>query len=190
MNLLSLRQALESSSLLSKSYLVIIENLFSGKKNKEKEKIIDYLKKNQPQNLIIWEEKKIDGRLLLSFKNSVLTFDLAPLVFHFLDSFFPGNAKSCLSLFHQCLEQEPSEAVFYLLQKRVEHLIIAYDLGRSGLSKMALWQAEKLIRQAQKFTLLELLKIYRRLLKIDFQQKTGKSSFDLSDNLDLLIANL
>ena len=188
--LMDLRQALEPSSLLGGSALVIIENVFSGRVSKEKQRIIDYLKKTLPQNLIIWEGKKVDGRMLSFLKTGVLRFDLTPLIFHFLDSFFPGNAKNSLTLLHQCLEQEPPEIIFFMLARQIRFLILAADLGKKGLVQMESWRAEKLIRQAQRFTLIKLMKIYRQLLKIEVQQKTGQTPFSLSSQLDLLIVSL
>jgi hypothetical protein len=190
LNLTDLKQALESFSLWGNSSLVIIENLFSGRINKEKEKIIAYLKKIRAQNLIIWEGKKIDGRILSSFREQVLRFDLDPLLFRFLDSLYPGNAKISLNLFHQCLLQEPPELIFFMLQKQIRLLILAADLGKKGLGSMENWRAEKLIRQAQHFTLFRLMKIYNQLLKIDLQQKMGKTPLSLSSQLDLLLASL
>lgn len=190
LKLMDLRQVLDSTSLLGESSLVVIENLFSGRTSKEKQKIIDYLKKIIPRNLIVWEGKKIDGRMLTSFKSGVLRFDLTPLIFHFLDSFFPGNAKNSLTLLHQCLEQEPPEIIFFMLARQIKQLILAADLGQKGLSQMDNWRTEKLIRQAQKFTLIKLMKIYRQLLKMEVLQKTGRTPFSLSSQLDLLVASL
>ena len=212
LNLMDLRQSLESASLfrakretrvslfrakrktrvslLGDSRLVIIENLFSGRAGKEKQKIIDYLKKTVAQNLIIWEGKKIDGRTLTSFKGQVLRFDLDPVIFRFLDSLSPGKAKISLTFLHQCLTQDPPEIIFFMLARQIRFLILAADLGKKGLGQMESWRAEKLIRQAQRFTLIKLMKIYRQLLKIEVQQKTGQTPFTLSSQLDLLVASL
>lgn len=190
LNLMDLRQSLESISLWGNSRLVIIENLFSGRASKEKQKIIDYLKKTAAQNLIIWEGKKIDGRTLTSFKGQVLRFDLDPVIFRFLDSLSPGNTKNSLILLHQCLAQDSPEIIFFMLAKQIRFLILAADLGKKGLAQMENWRAEKLIRQARYFTLIKLMKIYRQLLKIEVQQKTGRTPFTLSSQLDLLIASL
>ncbi|MCX6724919.1 MAG: hypothetical protein NTV20_02350 [Candidatus Shapirobacteria bacterium] len=190
LNLMDLRQSLESASLLGDSHLVIIENLFSGRTGKEKQKIIDYLKKTVAQNLIIWERKKIDGRTLTSFKGQVLRFDLDPVIFRFLDSLSPGKTKISLTLLHQCLVQDSPEIIFFMLARQIRFLILAADLGKKGLDQMESWRAEKLIRQAQYFTLIKLMKIYRQLLKIEVQQKTGQTPFTLSSQLDLLVASL
>jgi len=190
LNLMDLRQSLESNSILGHTHLVVVENLFSGRTSLEKQKIIDYLKKTSPKNLIIWEEKKIDGRILVAFKGQVLKFDLDPFIFRFLDSLVPGNSKISLTLFHQCLAQDSPEIIFFMLQRQIKYLIIAADLGQKGLKMMEGWRAQKLTYQAQKFTLVKLMKIYRQLLKIEAQQKTGRTPFDLTSQLDLLLASL
>jgi len=187
--LLNLQQALESASLFGDNHLVVVENLFSGRKNKEKEKILVYLKKTNQENLIVWEGKKIDGRTLLSFKAKVFKFDLPLVIFRFLDSLAPGNSNVSLDLFHQCLEQDPPELIFFLLAKQIRLLILAVDLGKKGLSKMEDWRVGKLIHQGQKFGLRPLIFLYKELLKIDWQQKTGQTPFDLVSQLDLFLAS-
>ena len=189
LNLVDLQQAIESPSLINKSHLVIIEDLFSGRQSSHKEKILVFLKKTNPENLIIWEGKKIDGRTLLSFKAKVLRFDLPLVIFRFLDSLAPGNSKISLDLFHQCLEQDPPELIFFMICKQIRQLILAVDLGKKGLPKTQDWQASKLIRQGQKFGLRPLISLYRQLLKIDWQQKTGQTPFDLVSQLDLFLAS-
>ena len=184
------QEAFQSLSLLGEQQLVVIENLFSGRKTNEKQKIIDYLKQLNPKNLIIWEGKKIDGRVLAPFQGQVLRFDLTPTIFHFLDSLHPGNNKIALLLLHQALEQLPAEMVFFMLVRHFRFLILASDLGKKGLSNMPPWHQSKLINQGDKFALDRLLSIYKSLLRIDSRQKTGKTVFNLSFQLDLLVASL
>jgi hypothetical protein len=189
LNLTDLQQALESLSLLEKNRLIIIENLFSGRSSREKNNIIAYLKKSNSVNLIIWEGKKIDGRTLSFFKSQVLRFDLPLVVFRFLDSLAPDNTVQSINLFHQSLEQNPPELIFHLLSRQIRLLILAIDLKEKGLISMKDWQKGKLIRQAKKFGLEKLIKIYQELLKIDWQQKTSQTPFNLVSQLDLFLAS-
>jgi DNA polymerase III delta subunit len=55
---------------------------------------------------------------------------------------------------------------------------------------LAPWQQAKFLRQAQRFSLEQLLKIHRQLLKIDYEQKTGRAVLPLASQLDLLITDL
>ena len=100
-----------------------------------------------------------------------------------------NNSQISLNLFHQCLDQDPPEILFYLMIKQFHLLILATDLGVKGLEKMESWRQQKLINQGQKFGLNRLLKIYRQFLEIDYRQKTGKSPFNLISELDLLLAS-
>jgi DNA polymerase III delta subunit len=191
LELSDLKQALESFSMFGSSRLVVIENLFSIPKSKTRDQLLDYLKTAHfVGEVIIWEKKTIDGRTLRAFSNraKVLLFKLSPWLFKFLDSFQPQQPKMILSLFHQTTETEPVEMVFYLFCRRIRDLIIARDLGYQGLAKMAPWQRTKLVSQAKKFTLSELLGLYRRLLKVDQEQKTGLAVLPLEQTLDVLFA--
>lgn len=190
-SLTDLKQAIESQSLFGQDRLVIIERLFSRPSGKAKEELLKYLKSENPQNLIIWEGKKVDGRVLTPFKQvKVEKFDLAPLIFKFLDSLSPKSKKISLSILHQCLVHDAPGVVFFMLCRQVKDLIIANDLGEKGLSELPVWKRGKLIRQAKGFGLKKLLWLYRQLLKIDYEQKTGKTPLSLSSQLDLLIASL
>lgn len=190
-DLTQLKQATESSSLFDLKRLIIIEGIFSCRPSKRKEEVLTYLKENPPQNLIIWEGKKIDGRTLAPFPGAkVEKFDLTPLIFKLLDALAPNNQRSCLTLLHQCLAQDSPEMVFYMLARQIGLLIMAKDLGKKGLRKMAGWQQNKLLHQTAKFDLPRLLWFHQQLLKTDWQQKTGRAPLPLSAELDLLIASL
>jgi len=191
LTLTELQQAVESQSFFETDKLVIIFKLFSRKPSKEKEKILAYCRKENPQNLIVWEEKKIDGRVLAKFRKAKIEFfGLPKIIYKFLDSLSPFNKKTSLLLFHQCLKNEAPERIFYFLCRHLEQLIIAADLGKKGLGNLPKWKQEKLLRQAKAFGLKKLINLYQKLLAIDYQQKTGKSPFPLISSLDLLIAYL
>jgi len=191
LTLTELQQAVESKSIFGADKLVVIFRLFSRKPSREKEKLLNYCQKQNPQNLIVWEEKKIERRVLNKFRKARIEFfDLPAIIFKFLDSLFPTNKKTSLLLFHQCLKKEVPERIFYYLCRRVEQLIIVADLGKKGLENLKDWQKEKLIRQAKAFGLEKLINLYQKLLEIDYQQKTGQTPFSLISSLDLLIASL
>lgn len=191
LTLFQLKQAVESKSLFTQDKLVIIFNLFSRRPSKEKEEILKYCRKEKPKNLIVWEGKKIDGRVLAPFSFAqVKEFPLTPFVFRFLDSLSPQNKKNSLILLHRCLAKDPPELVFNLFCRQIRDLIIAADLGKEGLGSLPEWKKEKLVNQAKKFGLKKLIKIYQKLLEIDYQQKTGKTILPLKLQLDLLIASL
>lgn len=183
-NLTEVKQALESASLFGQKRLVIVENFF------HQPTLVDYFKMHQAGNLILWEGKTIDGRRLASFKKAQIEkYSIPATVFKFLDS-LGQDSKVALYWLHQTLQHEPAELVFYLLCRRVANLIITADLGVAGLTKMAPWQKSRLAQQAKNFKKASLLVIYKKLLVIDWQQKTGQAAYNLADTLDLLVASL
>lgn len=192
LDLSQLKQAVESRSLFGTEKAVFIENFFSLPKSQNQTKIFEYLKNSSVSlPLTIWEGRQIDGRKLKAFSAAeVRLFKIPPVVFKFLDSFFPGNNRNCLNFLHQTLKTEAPELVFYLLARRVGDLIIAADLGPSGLAKMAPWQKTALFAQAKKFSLPRLLRLHHSLLATDRDQKTGRNVLNLSQKLDLLILAL
>lgn len=190
LNLTQLKQALESLSIFKKEKLIIIENLFTRQSSQEKESLLKYLKESQPENLIVWEGKTIDGRSLTPFKLAkIQKFTLSALIFKFVDSLAPQNKRNSLYWLGQCLKKDAPEVVFYMLSRQIRLLIIAKDLGAKDLTRLAPWQKAKFVNQAQKFTLKQLVNLYQRLLQIDWQQKTGQSALPLASQLDLLIAS-
>ncbi|PJE67598.1 hypothetical protein COU95_01515 [Candidatus Shapirobacteria bacterium CG10_big_fil_rev_8_21_14_0_10_40_9] len=177
------RSALESGSLFGKNRLVVIENL------KEKPEILTYLKKGKFDNdLILWEQKEIKREIIPGVELEI--FKLPPLIFSFLESIRPGSSKESLRLLSELKKGEEPEMIFYMLVRQFRFLILARDLGDSGLSDLSLWQQKKFLKQAENFSLEQLLEIYRKLLEIDFKQKTSSDPYSLSSRLDLLTAEI
>lgn len=188
-----IKQALESQTLLGNDRLVVLERFFLDKKNKQKKLIIDYLLKEKPKNLIVWEEEKIPPQALKNFSFAeIKLFELPKIIFWFLDSLEPSNKKRALQLLHQALKKQPPEFIFYLLTKRVKDLLIAKDLGEKGIENYYQhpWQRKKIATQAQKIETERLKKFYQRLLLVDYLQKSGRAVFPLDYYLDLLVLSL
>lgn len=180
-------QALEAKSLFGGEKLVVVENFLS---QSPAEKIIDYLIKNQPKNLVIWEGKEISLNKINKLKAQSKLFKLPPIIFKFLDAFLPRNGRYSLRLLKQAVNQSSAENVFYMLARQIRYLIIAQQLGEEGLIGLHPFQQKKMITQTKKFKLGQLLTIHRKLLYIDWQQKTGQAPIDLAGQLDLLVASL
>lgn len=188
-----LKQALESSSLFASDRLVIIENLFTRKQSKLKADLINNLLETDPKSeLVIWESKAVSPAQLKKLPPSakIHFLKIGPKIFQFLDSIAPGNHREMLLLMHGCITQESEEMVFYMLVRRVSVLIIAVDLGKNGLDGMQGWQKDRLIRQANRFSLPQLLSLHERLYETDKKIKTGRNILPLSSLLDLIIADI
>ena len=184
-SLSDLKQALESSSILSSSRLVILENFFSSQPSKEK---LFYLSSGEfSSDLVFWEGKKTSPGLIkkLGPRIQVRLFKTPAVVFQFLDNFLPKNRKASLIDLKKTLKSSPQSLVFYLLVGHIRNLLLVKD-GEVP-PKMQVWKLRKLQSQAKQFSLDSLQKIYRRLLLIDIAQKTGEERFDLAGELQMLI---
>lgn len=183
--LVQARGALESGSLLGKTKLVVIENLLSSPKAKEKDKILNYLQEGKFDNdFILWEEKEIKKIPLAGAKSEV--FKVNQLIFRFLDNLRPANQKETLNLLSKVKETEGAEMIFYMLVRQVRLLMMAKD----NALDLPDWQKNKLRNQAEQFEEIKLKAIYAQLLEIDFAQKVSGDPFPLSSRLDLLISSI
>jgi DNA polymerase III delta subunit len=190
LDLTIIKQNLESKSLFGQEKFLVIENLFSLRKSQLKEKLLEYLKKEVYENLIIWEGIKIDGRSLLAFsKAKIEKYEIGKIIFRFLDSLTPGNSGNLIQLYHQVLAQNGAELILFMLERQVRQLIMAADLGGKGLVEGPPWKKTILIRQAGKFKLNQLISLYQKLLAIEYNQKTGNASLPLNSQLDLWLAS-
>jgi len=112
-------------------------------------------------------------------------FKLPRLIFDFLDSFYPGNAKRILVLLREVLKKEPPEFVFALLARHVRDL---YWAKTDSPLPVPSWRAQKLKNQAGKFTKGALEEIIKSISETDIKVKTSQA--ELTSSLDLLAINL
>ncbi|MFH1840716.1 MAG: hypothetical protein ABH807_00965 [Candidatus Shapirobacteria bacterium] len=173
--LTTVKQALESQSLFGDERLVIIE----GWPNKE---VFDYGKNFK--NLIIWAGKTIDGRKLNSLaRTQIEIYKINPAIFAFLDTLKTDT-------FHQALKQSPVEKIFFMLARRIRHLMIIKDLGYEGLSEVSPFEKSKIAFQSKKYQPEQLTDFYAKLLPIEYAVKSGQSTAPLTLQLEVLLASL
>ncbi len=192
-SLTEIKQACETISIFGGDKLIAIESFFSRPKSREKTEIANYFQHLPLEiNVIFWEEKKITVPQIrkLPTGTKVDFFKIEPIIFKLLDSLFPGNAARSIPLLSQCQQLESAEMIFYMFCRQVRLLILAKDLKRKGLTSMPYWMQGKFLRQSQYFSLEQILKLHRKLLQIDYEQKTGQAIKPLSFHLDLLVATL
>ena len=173
-------------SLFGTTELVIIEGLHSLPASQQRKTLIQLLTQHtQNPNLIIWENKSLTATQLKIFQNAKIEeFKIKKLLFTWMDSLSPQTDKArLLTLFHQVTDQEPVEFIFLMLARQIR-LLIQTKEGISPPSGSP-FMLSKLRHQAQFFTLEQLLKLHSQLLKIDLDQKNGKSQLDLKAQLDL-----
>ncbi len=185
-----LRQALESQSLFKQEKLIIIENLLTRTRSKEKTQLLSIASQTD-QSIIFWEPKAATATNLKPFKDfQIKLFKTPAAIFKFLDSLKPNNAKASLHILHNQLKKEPIELIFYMLCRRISQLITASDKNAPKLLKAAPWQKSRLISQAKTFNQNKLIDLHTQLLQIDEKIKTGQSHMALASQLDLLLLSL
>lgn len=184
-----LTQALASTAMFSTGEPVIIENLLTLPRSKNKQKLIDIVLQSPDKQIYLWDKKAITPAVKKLFKNAtVKEFKLTKYLYQFLDSIKPDNQINILKALHQSIKTDAVELVFYLLHRRISQLIQALDDPRE--LKGAPWQLGTLKNQAKLFTLSQLKKFHQKLLTIDYEIKTGQSVVPLASRLDLLFLNI
>lgn len=189
-NLTDIIQSLESQSLFADSRLVVIEGIFSGKSKKTD--IIDYLsmQSDNPQ-IIIFEKKKIDKRILAHFPKAVVKeYRTETVIFKFLDSLGMGSKRTSATLLKNLLAGEPAEIVLSMIVRQFRLLFLIRSGALEQDLGMAPWQFKRLSYQANRFKTENLARGLERLLNIDFMQKSGKSIYDLSFAIEIFVLNL
>ena len=192
-DLTTIKQACEARSFFGSDRLVVIERFFTRPKSRQKTGIENYIQSLPPEiNIIFWEEKKLTPSQLKKFPSHAQIHHLKvqPVLFRFLDSLRPGNNKYMLTLLLDSNRVEAEEMIFYMLCRQIRLLIMAKDANGKSLTGMPFWMKNKFINQSRYFSLEQLLEIHRQLLKIDYEQKTGRTIMPLSFHLDLLVATL
>ena len=114
-------------------------------------------------------------------------------IFKTIDALALKNKKQALSLLHKHLEIGDSPSyLFSMINFQFRNILAVKDLSekkkplaRSGLHPYA---ARKSFQHAQRFSLEELKKIYRKIFEADYNIKTGR--IDAQTALDLLIAEI
>lgn len=118
-------------------------------------------------------------------------------IFTTVDAFSSGDKKKALTLIHRHLEKGDSPLyLLSMLKFQINNLLIVRDLVEKQMpfsyilnkSNLHPFVVRKNWRLAQKFTLEQLKKIYRKIFKLELKIKTGKIDPVLA--LDILIAEI
>lgn len=173
-------QATQAESLFKTPRIIIVENYFLASKNTK------LSLKGISCDLIFWEEKKISEKIIKEIEKTAdfreRQFKEETAVFRLMDSLFLGNGQKCVPVFRQCLKTGEPQYLFLMLVRQFRLM-----LNPIGLPP---WQKEKVSRQAKSFGQGRLACLYRELLEIDFQNKSGRSPLDLSAALELFLISL
>ena len=117
-------------------------------------------------------------------------------IFRMMDSIAEGDARTALRLLDISLQNQSENAIFPMIVRHFRQLISAAEIVAEGGTasmvqnelKIPSFVAEKLARQAHRFTLKQLDFIYQRLSSLDVQMKDGKTPPELA--LELFVAEL
>ena len=182
------------NSLISETFVLV--DLFA----KEKLHVLQNIKlldkkqkswlKNHSENLdstlVIYHPSIISKTYLNSLPKltKIEEYKLPKLIWKFLESIYPGNAKNSILLFHQVLKNEPPEFIFHLVAKLFRDMF--WVKTDSGSLNYPSWRAMKLKRQGSMFNLKKIKEMIRELARADLRSKT--SGENIIDLLDFLIA--
>lgn len=197
MQLVNFIQALEANSLFNDQRLLVIENFISAKSPNTE--AWEYLKNSEfTPNVVIWEPKKIDKRKLLwlkkKSKNRAEEYNFPDALFQFLDCLGSSFKEKMLILFGKTIKKTAIELVYYMIVRQLRLLLLvktnSTDVNIKETSRLQSWQIKKLSQQAARFSLKDLKIYYKKLMFIDYQQKTGRSTLNLKQTLDIFLASL
>lgn len=186
-----LESQLLTSGLFENNALVI-ENLLSRKRSKEKEKclsIIANYKGSKP--IVTWDKKSLTNTILKKFtsqKPQVKEYKIPLTIFKFINVISPQSKKTSLTLLHRALKNSSDTFIFAMLARQVAQLLVAKSSPKD--LQGAPWQKSQLQKLAGNWTLTQLTRTHSKLLNIDEAIKTGKTKLDLAAHLDLLILKL
>ncbi|OGJ38872.1 MAG: hypothetical protein A2383_02635 [Candidatus Pacebacteria bacterium RIFOXYB1_FULL_39_46] len=183
-----LETALQKTSLFGTEQMVIIEELHSLPRSAKKNQLIDIVSKANV-TVILWEKRDLTPTMLKKFpKAQVEQFKLTNTLFAWLDAFSPQTAKQkYFELSQKAQSADGEHTCFAMLVRQVRLLIQIKDGTTPGGPPFVI---AKLKKQAQGFSLAQLLSIHHQLYTIDINAKTSGSFLSVGQELDLLGANL
>ncbi len=178
--LVKLKQAVESVSLFGCDRLVVVEGV--------RKEVVDYIKEVEVGELVVWEGKQMTAGILRSLGGEVKEFKVSPVIFKFTDSLQPENGKEMFQLWEECRKQDEVEMIFYMVCRQIRLLIQA----RSDASSLSgnPYVITKVKQQAKLFTMERLLKLHECLYQIDRGQKTGSTPLPLAHEIEMWLLSI
>ena len=144
---------------------------------------LELIEKNKDVELLIWERLSLRD---LKLKKIAATKEFKPSqnIFQLLDSCYPTNIKSFLTLLDKVTTPASEMFVFIMLARHLRALLLL-KLGIRSESA-APWQAAKLGSQARLWSTEKLEGFYDGLYRIDSSLKNGSNPHGLKKSLDIL----
>ena len=172
---------LRSENLFMQKRMVVIDNYTQI--NAEAVKFIN--QSDLDIELIIYHKSQIPKTFIKKLKSVKKDeeYKLSKFLWKFIDSFYPGNAKACLTLLDVTVKSDPIELVFSILVGQLRDIFLVV---KKQLLSYPPWRMAKLKEHAEKFGKNGIGKTIDALAEIDLKIKTSDSN--LKDELDLFIA--
>ena len=193
-NLTTIKQALESSSLFAEERVVVVENIISGRVDKN---VLDYLKKGLfESDLFIWEGKKMDARKLgwVKKKGRLEEYSYPKVLFKLVEVVGAVSKGEVLELFNETTSRMPVELVYFMLVRQLRLLLLishnGVDAAIKETASLQSWMIGKFKAQASSIGHERLKKLYKQILYIDYQQKSGQANLSLKQTLDIWLSQL
>lgn len=182
-------QAFEDTDLFVEKKAIVLEGII-----KSTDSVIEQINKEsdvKTTDVILWSQAMFDAKTLSKIQNPVVfTFSLPKPIFVFLDSLTPAFEMNILQNFSVALKYTNDELIFYSIIKRIR-LLVLFKTGKinefSDTKYLKPWQTGKLKKQADKWNLNELEKIYGKLLDLEVALKTSALPLGLGRHLDILM---
>jgi len=183
-----LNSTLATASLFS-TETIVIENLLSRLRSKDKDACIALLSAYQgDKNILLWDKKEITKPNLAKLPSAKVVLSKIPTaLFTLLESLVPGRAKVALDLLHEVVRDTEDIIVFTMIARQISYLIM---IQSAKSPKFAPWQLAKLRTQASFWESKQLEHFLSRLLQIDLSLKSGASVLSYTDHLDILLLDL
>jgi DNA polymerase III delta subunit len=194
LDLAILGQTFGTQSLFGEEKVIVIEELHSLPKSKKKDELIAAVASygKDATQVIIWEKRTLTPTMLKKFAGAKSEeFKLTNSLFKWLDGLTgqPSSStqKTQLQTLRQAITHDGEVMCLFMLARQLRLLLQAQEGNFTGLPPFMIG---KLSKQAQTFTLEQLLKMHHRLLQIDESQKTSASRLGLGQRLELLLVGL
>src|SRR4030042_2754953 len=183
-DVLNIHEAFLGQSLFTKNRLIVLKDIhFLG------QTFIKWIKTNEKRiesDLIIYHRGIVSQKIIKSLPKpeKIEEFKIPKLIWGFLDSFFPSNAKNAYKLFHEIIKNEAAEFVFAMLARQMRD--IYWAKVDSKTMDYPSWRTGKLKNLALKYDCDTLENLIDEMSKADINSKT--SNTELTKSLDFLIA--
>lgn len=174
-------------NLFGQQQIFVTENLnktISRKKGDKALELLDRISKDKDLVLLDWEDGVGQRELKIATFGKVKEFRPSANIFKFLDSCYPSNLQSFISLLQSICTPQNEMFIYIMLRRHLRNLLLVS--AKANIPSIQAWQAKKLQQQAKYWQPEALVSFYDRLISLDISLKTGKNAYSLRGSLELL----